>query len=64
MKNTMTISILAVGKIKEPFYQAAIQEFQKRLGRYVNLNIVEVDDEKTPDSAKENEQKLDRKSVV
>lgn len=61
MKNTMTISILAVGKIKEPFYQAAIQEFQKRLGRYVNLNIVEVDDEKTPDSAKENEQKLIKK---
>jgi len=61
MKNTMTISILAVGKIKEPFYQAAIQEFQKRLGRYVNLNIVEVYDEKTPDSAKENEQKLIKK---
>lgn len=47
----MKITILAVGKLKEPFYRAAVLEFQKRLGRYAKLHIMEVADEKTPDHA-------------
>ena len=47
----MQITILAVGTIKEKFYIEAIKEFEKRLSRYCRLKIVEVDDEKTPDSA-------------
>ena len=46
----MQITILAVGTIKEKFYREAIKEFEKRLSRYCRLKIVEVDDEKTPDS--------------
>ena len=47
----MQVTILAVGSIKEKFYREAIKEFEKRLSRYCRLKIVEVDDEKTPDSA-------------
>ncbi|MFV0464908.1 MAG: 23S rRNA (pseudouridine(1915)-N(3))-methyltransferase RlmH [Lachnospiraceae bacterium] len=47
----MKISIICVGKIKEKFYKEAIEEFQKRLGRYCKLAISEVPDEKTPDRA-------------
>ncbi|EOT27801.1 ribosomal RNA large subunit methyltransferase H [Eubacterium sp. 14-2] len=47
----MKITLIAVGKIKENFYRQAILEFQKRLGRYCKLEIIEVADEKTPDHA-------------
>ena len=52
-KKYMNITILAVGKVKEAFYRQAVDEFKKRLGRYCRLNIIEVQDEKTPDKAGE-----------
>lgn len=52
----MKITILAVGKMKEPFYRQAVEEFQKRLSRYCKLEIVEVADEKTPDHASQTEE--------
>lgn len=54
----MKITILAVGKIKEPFYRQAIVEFEKRLGKYVKLTIIEIQDEKTPENASAQEQKI------
>ena len=51
----MKIRILTVGKIKEKFYRDAIAEYQKRLGRYCKLEIVEVADEKTDEQVKEKE---------
>ena len=47
----MKITILAVGKLKEAFYRDAAAEFQKRLSRYVKLEILETPDEKTPEHA-------------
>ncbi len=47
----MKITILTVGKIKEDFYRKAIAEYSKRLSRYCKLEIIEVTDEKTSDSA-------------
>ena len=49
----MKITILCVGKIKEKFYRDAISEFEKRLGRYCKLEVIEVPDEQTPDGASE-----------
>ncbi len=49
----MKITIIAVGKIKEKYFSAAIEEYVKRLGRYCRLEFVEVPDEKTPDGAGE-----------
>ena len=45
------ITIICVGKIKEDFYRKAVSEYEKRLGRYCKLEIIEVQDEKTPDDA-------------
>ena len=50
----MKITICCVGKVKEKFYVQAIEEYSKRLSRYCKLEIVEVQDEKTPDNASEN----------
>lgn len=49
----MKITVIAVGKIKEKFFRDAIAEYEKRLGRYCRLEIVSVEDEKTPDGAGE-----------
>lgn len=49
----MKITVVAVGKIKERFFEDAIKEYEKRLGRYCRLEIVQVADEKTPDGAGE-----------
>ena len=47
----MKIDIICVGKIKEKYFNMAIEEYSKRLSRYIKLNIIEVADEQTPDNA-------------
>lgn len=47
----MKITIISVGKIKEKYFRTAIEEYAKRLSRYCKLEIIEVEDEKTPDGA-------------
>lgn len=49
----MKITVITVGKIKEKYWNMAIEEYAKRLSRYCKLEIVEVADEKTPDEAGE-----------
>jgi 23S rRNA (pseudouridine1915-N3)-methyltransferase len=49
----MNIDILCVGKIKEGYLREAISEYSKRLSRYCRLNIIEVQDEKTPETQSE-----------
>jgi len=44
---------LVVGKIKERFFTDAVGEYVKRLGRYAQIEIIEVADEKTPEQASE-----------
>ena len=47
------IDIIAVGKVKERFFTEAIHEYEKRIGRFARLDIIEVQDEKTPENASE-----------
>ena len=54
----MKIDILAVGKIKEKYYRDAVDEYAKRLSKYVKLNIIEVKDEKTSEGASDHENDL------
>lgn len=49
----MRITVVCVGKIKEKYWNMAIDEYAKRLSRYCKLEIVQVEDEKTPDGASE-----------
>ena len=54
----MKITILTVGKIKEKYLSDAIAEYSKRLGRYCRLNIIQVQDEKTPDNPSATEKRI------
>ena len=47
----MKITIICVGTIKEKVYRDAVAEYAKRLSKYCRLEIIEVQDEKTPDHA-------------
>lgn len=49
----MKITLLTVGKIKEKYLSDAIAEYEKRLSRYCKLEIIQVQDEKTPDKTSE-----------
>ncbi|MCL2695513.1 MAG: 23S rRNA (pseudouridine(1915)-N(3))-methyltransferase RlmH [Clostridiales bacterium] len=58
----MTIKLCCVGKLKESYYEAACDEFIKRLSRYCTIVIREVADEKAPEtlSPAQQAQVLDR----
>lgn len=47
----MKISVISVGKLKEKYLKAGIEEYSKRLSRYCKLDLIEVADEKCPESA-------------
>lgn len=51
----MNINIISVGKIKEKYFTAAIEEYSKRLSRFVKLIVTEIPDERIPDNASEKE---------
>ena len=53
----MKITLIVVGKIKERYFTDAVKEYVKRLSRYCRLEIVELEDEKTPDQASAAEEK-------
>lgn len=57
----MKITIIAVGRLKESFYRDAVAEYVKRLSRYCKIEILQVEDEKTPDNASEAEEEIIRK---
>jgi len=46
----MKVSIICVGKLKEKYWTMAIDEYSKRLGKYIKLDIIELPDEKAPES--------------
>ncbi len=45
----MNISIITVGKLKEKYLKQGIAEYEKRLGPYAKIEIIEVPDEKAPE---------------
>jgi 23S rRNA (pseudouridine1915-N3)-methyltransferase len=44
------VQIVAVGKLKERYFVDGIAEYVKRLGAYAKVQIVEVPDEKAPET--------------
>ncbi len=46
----MKIRVISVGKIKEKFFVKAIDEYAKRLSKYCKLDMLEVADEKCPET--------------
>lgn len=54
----MKIRILVVGKLKEDYWRAAIQEYQKRLKPYAEIEIEEVNDLPCPEKSSSKEEEL------
>ncbi|RFU67287.1 23S rRNA (pseudouridine(1915)-N(3))-methyltransferase RlmH [Peribacillus saganii] len=46
----MNITIVTVGKLKEKYLKQGIDEYLKRLSGYARVEIIEVADEKAPDT--------------
>ena len=44
----LSVQLICVGKLKEPFYQEACAEYVKRLGAYCKLTVTELPEEKLP----------------
>ena len=57
----MNITIVTVGKLKEKYLKMGIEEFSKRLGAYAKVNIVEVADEKAPESLSDADMEIVKK---
>ena len=53
----MKVNIVCVGKIKEKFFTDAIEEYKKRLSRFCDFKIIEVDEAS-------NEKNLEKKSQI
>lgn len=51
----MFIQIIGVGKLKEKYLTLGIQEYAKRLAPYIKFQMIEVADEKAPDTLSEAE---------
>lgn len=52
------INIVCVGNIKEKYLLDAINEYSKRIGKYYQLNIIEVAEEKPPAKLSDSEIQL------
>ena len=44
------VTLISVGKLKERFYAEAAAEYVKRLGRYCKLTVMELPEERLPES--------------
>lgn len=49
----MKIRVLCVGKVKEDFYRRRIKELQQQIAKRTQIEIIEVEDERTPDGSSE-----------
>ncbi|RMC26063.1 MULTISPECIES: 23S rRNA (pseudouridine(1915)-N(3))-methyltransferase RlmH [unclassified Lactobacillus] len=45
----MKIKIICVGKLKEKYFKDAIAEYQKRLSRFAQIEVIQVPDEQAPE---------------
>lgn len=46
----MKVSVVCVGRLKEKYWTDAVSEYSKRLSKYIKLEIIELPDEKAPES--------------
>lgn len=51
----MNIKVITVGKLKEKYLKAGIAEYAKRLGKFCKFEMIEVADEKAPESLSDSE---------
>ncbi len=51
----LTIQIICIGSLKEKYWRDALSEYQKRLGAFCKLEIIELPEERLPERAGEAE---------
>ena len=51
----ISVTVIAVGKLKESYLRDGCNEYIKRLGAYSKINIVEIDEEKICDNPSQNQ---------
>jgi len=51
----LNVTLLCVGKMKEPHYVAAFEEYRKRLGAYCRLSLTEIAEQRLPEAPSEKE---------
>lgn len=63
----MNIKIICLGKLKEKYLIDGVNEYIKRIGKYANISIVELQDEVIPENPSEKEiehiQKLEAEKI-
>ena len=52
----MKLTVVAVGKLKEKYLKEGIIEYSKRLSRFCELQVIEVDDEQAPENLSESQE--------
>lgn len=57
----VNITIVSVGKLKEKYLKMGIDEYAKRLSSYAKVELIEVPDEKAPETLSESEMELVKK---
>lgn len=57
----MNITIVTVGKLKEKYLKQGIEEYAKRLNSYVKLQLIEVADEKAPETLSDADMEIVKK---
>ena len=62
----LAVRLICVGKLGEKFWTAAVQEYAKRLGAYCKLEILELPEQRLPQtpSAGEIRQALDKEAAL
>lgn len=58
----MKITVIGVGRLKEKYWREAVEEYSKRLSKYVSLEIIEVPDEKAPETLSHAEERQVKQS--
>ena len=51
----VNVTFVCVGKMKEPHYIAAFEEYRKRLGAYCKFSLTEIAEQRLPESPSEKE---------
>lgn len=51
----ISVTIIAVGKLKEKFYKNACEEYLKRLQSFCKIKVIEIDEANVPEKASQNE---------
>ena len=51
----LSVTFVCVGKMKEAHYAAAFEEYRKRLGAYCRFSLVEIAEQRLPESPSEKE---------